>query len=348
MKPVAMRAPSSFGQRLEAYGRMAREAMLAFIPDREPRRYLYDLIAEYPRRGGRGMRPALHIASARAHGATTEQAIDTAVSIEMLHNALLVIDDIQDESLERRGKPTLHREHGLPIALNAGSALSVMSLAPLLGNVERCGPHVAYWIFQRAIQVAQASAEGQALELGWRLDNRLDVTASEYLDMILKKTCAYSTMYPIEAGAVVGLHRREPGVAVSRFGFFVGAAFQVQDDLLNLCGDYEQYGKELLGDLQEGKRTLVTIHLATRLEGPDRGRFAEIMGKERSEKSSSDVAWLMDRIRALGSVEHVRRQLMGLVGAALHEFDRAFADLPDSPDKAFLRELPRWVVEQGR
>lgn len=339
---------ASFGARLESYGRTVREAMLAYIPDREPKRYLYDLIAEYPRRGGRGMRPALHIASARAHGADLPQALDTAVSLELLHNALLIIDDIQDGSLERRGLPTLHQQHGLPIALNAGSALSVMSLAPLLGNVERCGPHVAYWIFQRAIRVAQASAEGQALELGWRLDNRLDVTPAEYLDMILKKTCAYSTMYPIETGAVVGLHRRDPLPAVSRFGYLVGAAFQVQDDLLNLIGDPEQYGKELLGDLAEGKRTLVTISLGSRLEPRDQGRFSDIMGRERADKTPEDIEWLWERIRSLGCIDDARQQLMGLVGAAQHEFELAFRELPESEDKDFLRALPRWVVEQGR
>jgi geranylgeranyl diphosphate synthase type II len=339
---------ADFEERLHDYGRLAREAMLRFLPDREPRRYLYDLIADYPRRGGRGMRPALHIASARAHGASVEQAIDTAASLELLHNALLVIDDIQDGSRERRGRPTLHRAHGLPIALNAGSAMSVLSLVPLLGNVERSGPHVAYWIFQRAIRVAQASAEGQAMELGWRLENRLDVTPAEYLDMILKKTCAYSTIYPVEAGAVVGRQVRHPRSAVTRFGFFLGAAFQVQDDLLNLTGAPEQYGKELLGDLEEGKRTLVTIHLVSRLAPRDRERFARIMGRARSEKSPEDVAWVSEQIRARGSIGFVRKQLMGLVGAAGHEFERAFGDLPSSPDKELLRRFPRWVVEQGR
>jgi len=293
------------------------------------------------------MRPATLIASARAHEATLDQAIATAVSVELLHNAMLVIDDIQDESDERRGRPTLHREHGIPIALNTGSTMSVLSLAPLIRNVAACGPHIALWIFEMAIEVAQACAEGQALELGWRADNRLDVTPAEYLDMVLRKTCRYSIMFPVEAGFVIGVQRRDIPLPVRRYGYLVGAAFQIQDDLLNLVGDPVQYGKELYGDLLEGKRTLITIALLDRCNPSDRAKFQTIMGKRREAKTPGDLAWLLDRIRAYECVEATRKELNRLVGASLHEFKAAFGALPESPDKAFLAELPYWIVEQG-
>ena len=347
MRPHRRRRSASFHALMAEYGRAAREAVLDFLPDREPRRYLYDLIGDYPRRGGRYMRPAIHIASAKAHGATQEQAMATAVSIELLHNALLVIDDVQDGSEERRGRPTLHREHGIPIAVNVGSTMSVLSLAPLLKNVATAGPHVAYWIFEEAIKVAQACAEGQAMELGWRADNRLNVTEQEYLDMVLRKTCAYSTMFPVRAGAMVGLQSRDLSPAVQRYGFFVGAAFQIQDDVLNLAGDPEQYGKELLGDLLEGKRTLITISLLERATEDERLRFQTVMAKRREDKSRSDLDWMMSLIDSYQCIDRVRMKLNGLVGAALHEFEEAFGYLPESPDKGLLRELPYWVVEQA-
>lgn len=331
---------------LREYGEITRAAMMRFLPDREPRRYLYEPLSDYPKRGGRYMRPTMHIASAKAHGATLEQAAATAVSIELLHNALLVIDDIQDESEERRGSPTLHRKHGIPIALNVGSTMSVLSLAPLLRNVATGGPHVALWIFENAITVAQNSAEGQAMELGWRFDNRIDVTESEYLGMVLRKTCAYSTIFPLTAGAILGLQQRVVPDPVLRFGFLVGAAFQIQDDLLNLVGASEQYGKELFGDLLEGKRTLLIIRLLQCCSGDEREVIHGFLGKDRREKTNLEVNDIMELLRKYDCIGYVRQMLHGIVGAAQHEFDRGFGRLPESRDKEFLRQLPIWIIEQ--
>src|SRR5258708_36159528 len=102
---------------LREYGDITRAALRNYLPSREPRRYLYDLVADYPERGGKMMRPALCIATARAFGAPLEYALGPAISIELLHNALLIHDDIEDESEERRGRPTLHLLHGGPLAV---------------------------------------------------------------------------------------------------------------------------------------------------------------------------------------------------------------------------------------
>lgn len=342
----APRTPPLVGSLLREYGEMTRTALLAFLPDREPRKYLYDLIGDYPRRRSRFMRPAICIASARAHGADAEAALNCAISIELLHNALLVVDDIEDGSEERRGQPTLHRSHGLPVALNVGSTMSILSLVPLLRNVESCGPQVALWIFERAIEVAQHCAEGQALELGWRFDNRLEVTDEEYLDMVLRKTCSYSTIFPLRVGAMIGTARRDVPDAVVRFGFLLGAAFQIQDDLLNIVGDHERYGKELRGDLLEGKRTLLTIRLLERCTAEERIFLSEFFGTDRNAKQAADLERIVAMLERYGCIENARRIAQGLAGAALHEFARGLEHLPPSRDKEFLRGLATWVIEQ--
>ena len=117
---------------LQEYGDATRAVLFDYLPSREPRRYLYDLAAEYPRRGGRAFRPSLCIATARAFGTPMEAALPTAVSIELIHNAMLIHDDIEDESDERRGKPTMHVSQGVPIAINVGDMLSLLSMRPLL------------------------------------------------------------------------------------------------------------------------------------------------------------------------------------------------------------------------
>src|SRR5262249_18821872 len=100
---------------LAEYGDLTRRNLRAYLPKGEPDSYLYSLVADYPGRGGKMLRPALCLASARAFGASTEDALASAVSIELLHNALLIHDDIEDGSDRRRGTPTLHAKHGVPL-----------------------------------------------------------------------------------------------------------------------------------------------------------------------------------------------------------------------------------------
>ncbi len=331
---------------LAEYGALVRQALLDFLPDREPRRYLYDLVSDYPRRGGRMMRPALCIASARAHGASVEQAIHAAVSIELLHNALLVVDDIQDGSDERRGRPSLHQLHGVPIALNVGSTMTVLSLVPLLESVTSCGPLVALRVFNEAVRAAQACAEGQALELGWRLDNRLDVSEADYLRMVTRKTCSYSTIYPIHAGALIGTREVEVAPSLLRYAHLLGLAFQIQDDLLNVDGDHAQYGKELAGDLYEGKRTLLTIALLQRCTEDERRGFEAFLATPRAAKRADEVAAILDRLRAYDCIGYARRFAHNLLGAAQYEFERYATRLAPSRDREFLHGVIPWVIEQ--
>jgi geranylgeranyl diphosphate synthase type II len=134
--------------KLREYGAIVRDELRHYLPKREPRRYLYDLVADYPQRGGKMMRPSLCIATARAFGASLDEALRSAIAIELMHNALLVHDDIEDESEERRGRPTLHRLHGIALAINAGDLLSLLSLRPLMDNIEMLGPELALRILE--------------------------------------------------------------------------------------------------------------------------------------------------------------------------------------------------------
>ena len=331
---------------LREYGGLVRDALVDYLPVREPRRYLYDLLADYPHRTGKMMRPSICIASARAFGARPGEALRSAVAIELLHNALLIHDDIEDGSEERRGRPTLHRLHGIPLAINAGDPLTLMSLRPLLENATTIGPRVALRILEQTERMARESAEGQAIELGWRRDNTVDVDDAAYLEMVLKKTCWLATIYPSWVGATIGARG---GVALEpfiRFGFFLGAAFQIQDDLLNLVDDSGRYGKELDGDICEGKRTLMLIRLLEQADADERARLIDILRLGREERTPEHVRWVRDRMDAYGCIEYARQVAHGLAGAALHEFTRLYGGLPDSRDKRFLEGLVTWVFER--
>ena len=331
---------------LAEYGELTRAALGDYLAPREPRRHLYDLVADYPSRGGRMLRPSLCIATARAFGAGRDDAVRTAVALELLHNAFLVHDDVEDESDERRGRPTLHALHGVPLAVNVGDALTLLGLRALLDNRLRLGSWLTMRILEEAAQMARETVEGQAIELGWRRDNTTELNDADYLRMVLKKTCWYTTIWPSRVGALIGTRSDRDLDRFVRFGFFLGAAFQIQDDLLNLLGDPERYGKEIEGDLREGKRTVMLIHLLGTADLDERARLRDFLVCARAARTSEDVAWVRGRMEAHGSIEYGREVAHGLAGAALHEYGVLYGSLPDTRDRRFIDGLVTWVLER--
>ncbi len=339
-------APGLVPAVLEEYGEITRSVLQDYLPSWEPRRHLYDLLADYPARGGKMMRPSLCIATARAFGAPAELAVRSAVSIELLHNALLIHDDIEDGSEERRGQPTMHRLHGVPVAINVGDTLGLMSLRPLLDNRIEIGHRLAMRILEETERMARESAEGQAIELGWRRDNVCDLDDADYFLMILKKTCWLASIHPSRVGALIGTGDGIDLDAFVRFGFFVGAAFQIQDDLLNLEGASQDYGKERDGDLWEGKRTLMLIRALQESTDAERRRISQILGRRRAERGAREIRWLRRLMDRYDCIEYARQVAHGLAGAALHEFSLLYGGLPESRDKRFIESLVTWVFQR--
>jgi geranylgeranyl diphosphate synthase type II len=334
-------------QVLDEYGAVTRAVLQRYLAPRPPEKHLYDLVADYPRRGGRMLRPSLCIATARVFGASVEDAVHSAAALELLHNAFLVHDDVEDESEERRGRPTLHALHGVPVAVNVGDALALLGLRALMDNRASLGPRVTMRVLEEAERMARESIEGQAIELGWRRDNAVDLAETDYLGMVLKKTCWYTTIYPSRIGALIATRSEDGLDRFVQFGFFLGAAFQIQDDLLNLVGDGRRYGKELGGDVWEGKRTLMLIHLLREAAPDDRDRVCAFLSRSRARRRVSDVAWVRRRMEAYGSIDHARRVAHALAGAAQHEYEALYAGLPDSRDRQFIAALPEWVLARN-
>lgn len=317
-----------------------------YLPNREPRRWLYDLVATYPSRVGKGIRSGLCVATCRAFGGTTEEAMPSAAAIELLHNAFLVHDDIEDGSLSRRGEPTLHRQHGVPLAVNAGDGLAVVGLTPLRDNVRVLGSVMSERVFDEFQMLLHRTIEGQAIELGWRSENVLELTPTDYLDMVLLKTCSYSTIFPLRIGALIGSWGGADLGPLTRFGFYLGAAFQIRDDLLNLEGQPERYGKEILGDLYEGKRTLMIIHLLSVADEDQRAWLDSFLSAARGKRSPEQVQAMLKMMGDHGSIEFAREFSKGVAAAAREAFDAAFDGLGPSEDLRFIRELIPYMLDR--
>ena len=339
-------AVDTFLARLAAYREATLPGLLSAVPQREPQRHLYGPLSSYLSRAGKSLRPAICLATCRAFGGDPSDALASATAIEMLHNAFLVHDDIEDESDLRRGLPTLHAEHGVPIALNAGDMLTALSVRVLRENLAELGMPLTWRVYDEFEHMMQESLEGQAMELGWVRDNRGDVSDEDYLRMVLKKTCWYSFIHPCRIGALIATRDAVDLDRFNRFGCYLGTAFQIQDDLLNLTGDQRRYGKEIGGDLLEGKRTLMLIHLQRQLFGDEAARVSAYLGRPRADRSARDTRWILDLMRSRGSLDHARRAARQLAGAALFEFTRAFHDVPESDDTTFLRQIVSYMVSR--
>lgn len=336
----------TFHTHLSAYRDTTLAGLLSAVPAREPRRYLYDPLTSYLSRTGKGIRPALCLATCRAFGGQASDARTSATAIEMFHNAFLVHDDVEDESQLRRGLPTLHAEHGVPIAVNAGDMLTALSVRLLRDNVSTLGAPLTWRVYDEFEHMLQESLEGQAMELGWVRDNRCDVTDEDYLRMVLKKTCWYSFMHPCRIGALIATRDGIDLDRFNRFGYYLGAAFQIQDDLLNLTGDERRYGKEIGGDLLEGKRTLMLIHLLRHADAREVSRVRAFLGQPRTIRALEDVRWILDLMRSRGSLDHARVVSRQLAGAALYESTQAFHDVAESEAKTFLRQVVSYMVSR--
>ena len=275
----------------------------------EPADYLYDLVRDYAARKGKGLRPGLLLAAADACGASTRTALPAAAALELLHTAFLIHDDVEDHSRLRRGRPTLHELHGAALAINAGDALANLAVRPLTSSA--FPRYRSREVLAELRMAIRQTTEGQALELGWRRHAVVDLTPLDYLELVGRKTCWYTTMAPLRIGAQLGRWQPEPA-ALDRLGFLAGCAFQIRDDLLDLAPG-GQAGKAPRSDVVEGKRTLMLIHLlgVARSGGPGVGGGLPGPGRGRPEPRRSGSAADADDRRRQPRVRRTLRRRAG-------------------------------------
>jgi geranylgeranyl diphosphate synthase, type II len=325
-------------------------ALPRYLPQGEPAEFLYDLVRDYPLRGGKRFRPALLLLSCALAGGDPARAVPSAVALELFQAFALVHDDIEDGSLVRRGKPALHRLHGVPLAINAGDLLYGLVYEALLDNEALFGPSRALAVMREFAEAFRRTFEGQALDIGWIRAGRIPDRAG-FETMIRLKTAWYSGRGPCRIGA--GLAGAAAGVldALGTYGERLGIGFQIRDDLLNLTEDSAGaapkpggggYGKERGGDIAEGKRTLIVIEMLERLPPAEAKRVAEILTLPPERTSPRDIAWTIAAAERCGALEAARRQCGAHGEAALS----ALNALPDSPQRRLLAELAQFLTQE--
>lgn len=328
---------------LDRYGGLTRNTINRYLLAGHPDDYLYGLVRDYPARGGKGIRPAILLATCQAFGGRIQEGLGTAAGLEMLHNAFLIHDDIEDDSFLRRQRLTLHAMYGVPLALNAGDALASLALEPV-----RSDPSLSRRVRQMLVDefaaVVRTTTEGQALELGSRREGIMDLALMDYIALAGKKTCWYTTVAPLRMGAIIGTQGTAELDAISRFGFHLGLAFQTRDDLIDVEIGLEQ-GTAPLSDIREGKHTLLMIHLLLTAGERERAWLQEFLARpnDRSDAACRHVVELMHRY---GSVAFTTEFCMEMADAARRAFWPAFAVTAESSHLEFLFDLIDFVVQR--
>jgi len=157
--------------------------------------------------------------------------------------------------------------------------------------------------------MANRSVAGQITELTYVKNNKTDLKAQDYFDLCENKTCWYTTITPCRTGVIIGSDNAttEQLETVTRFALKLGLAFQITDDTLNLSASEKLYGKEINGDIMEGKRTLILIHLLNSCTPEEMKRMRQILKKPRDSKSDSEVEYVRALMHKYSSFENARR-----------------------------------------
>ncbi|MEM2937317.1 MAG: polyprenyl synthetase family protein [Candidatus Bathyarchaeia archaeon] len=298
---------------------------------------------EFLDRGGKRWRPTLFLLICEALGKNPEDFIDYAIIPEVIHNGTLIIDDIEDASEFRRGKPCTYKIYGLDIAINAGNAMYYLPLLPLIENREKIGAEKLAKIYEIYVQEMINLSLGQAMDIAWHrgLADADKIEEKDYLQMCAYKTGTLARM-SAKIAAVLADASNELVEKLGRFAESMGIAFQIQDDVLDLTG--EEFAEKKGGrgqDITEGKRTLMVIHTLKVSNAEDRRRLIEILKMHTSNQKLRDEAIAI--MQKYGSIEYAKNFARKIVDESWREVEKL---LPDSEAKEKLNAFAQFLIER--
>ncbi len=318
-----------------------------------PPRYAYNLEAlnkavvepiwEFLDRGGKRWRPNLFLLICEALGKNPEEFADFAIISEVIHNGTIMIDDIEDESELRRGKPCTYKIYGLDVTINAGNSMYYLPLLPLVENEQKVPAEKLCRIYEIYVKQMISLSLGQATDIAWHrgIAKADEIDEMNYLQMCASKTGALARM-AAETAAVLADADDELFEKLGLFAESIGIAFQMQDDVLDLTGT--QFGDKKGGlgqDVTEGKRSLIVIHTLKTADPKDRERLIEILEMHTSNQNVRDEAIAI--MQKYGSIDYVRRFAERMVEESWREVEKL---LPASNAKEKLEAFAKYLIER--
>jgi geranylgeranyl pyrophosphate synthase len=307
-------------------------------------RAVADPIWEFLDRGGKRWRPALFLLICEALGKNPDDFADFAIIPEVIHNGTLIVDDIEDGSELRRGKPCTYRIYGLDIAVNAGNAMYYLPLLPLMENKKKVSRDKLCKTYEIYVKEMINLSLGQAMDIAWHrgLANADTIDERDYLQMCAYKTGTLARL-SAKIAAVLAEANEELVEKLGRFAESIGVAFQMQDDILDLTSkEFEEKKGGCGQDITEGKRSLVVIHTLKVANAQDKRRLVQILNMHSSNQKLRDEAIAI--MEKYGSIRYVKRFAEGIVQKSWREVERR---LPSSDGKEKLKAFAEFLIERN-
>ena len=304
------------------------------------------LISEYPLRQGKYLRPTLLVLAAQAMGERYQKVLPTAAAMQVSEEWLLIHDDIEDNSLQRRGKPTLHFMYTPELAINAGDALQVTMWGILLDNFKILSTNKSIKILSEFCTMLTRTALGQTVEIKWTQDNRIKFTDRDWFFIADGKTSYYTIAGPLRLGAILAGANPKQLSALADFGLLLGRCFQLTDDILDITSGFDGLKKQTGNDIYEGKRTILLGHLLRSTNHSDAKKLFAILKKTHDQKTPQEVVWVIDKMREYGSIDYAKTLAKQLKIQALSRFQTDLKFLSHQPYRQQLETLIDFVLNR--
>ena len=310
------------------------EKLSKLLETKEPKS-LYEPCSYILQSGGKHLRSYLVLLATKAVGGKFSNAYNAALSVEILHNFTLVHDDIMDSADKRRGRETLHIKYDISTAILAGDSLIAVAYKYLLKDSKVNTLNILNTFNQSVLDVC----EGQSLDKEFEL--RSDVTIPEYKKMIQKKTSALIEMC-CSIGAQIGGGTKDEINALKIFGKNLGLAFQLKDDLLDIMGDVKDFGKNVGGDLVEGKKTFLFLKAIQIAEGNDKHELQKVV--ENNGIRKNQISKYKKLYEKLNILEITEKEINRYTNLALKSLNK----IEDSDAKENLKWLANSLIDRNK
>jgi len=304
------------------------------------------IVSEYPKRQGKYVRPSLVLLTAAAMGFSEERAIKTAAAMQISEDWILIHDDIEDDSLQRRGKPTLHQLYGEGLAINAGDALHIIMWKALKDNLELVGVKKGLAIIDEFYTMLSRTVLGQTVEIKWAKDNKINLKDKDIFFILESKTAYYSIAGPMRLRAILAGASKQQQRKIYQLGKYLGYCYQIQDDLLDLTSDFAGHKKQQGNDIYEGKRTIMLVDLLRTANAKDKKRLILILDKTREQKTKQEVAWVIKKMKQYGSLDYGKKLMARFVNKSKKYFKNELDFLEKQPARKAIELFVDFIVER--
>ncbi len=317
--------PLSLEEKLRQLRQLVESRLRAVATANQPESF-YGPVRYTLEGGGKRLRPVLVLLTAEAVGGALDAALPCAVAVELMHNFTLVHDDIMDKDELRRGRPTVHVVWDQDTAILAGDGLLALAYQQLFLAPADKLQEIGSTFSDGVIEVC----EGQALDK--EFETQLEVSLDQYMEMIEKKTARlFSTACKV--GALAGGGERAYVNALAAYGRWLGLAFQVQDDLLDVLSDEKTSGKPRASDIRRRKKTFLFVHALRNANASDRQWLLDLYASDSVPADEVDrVVELFRRSGAIAAAEELVTDLMDKARAELQH-------VPANEAAGYLSEL---------